>query len=1578
MNTQQQFFTNIVHSNAITFEAIDKIIGDLNKNIGLSAAFFENASWIIGNTTVENYDLSQIFGDYAYQVASDTNDALKQSLQNSISGVGHSTSYASFNVCTHISTTLLNYSFGLSSAFLSAQIYSFPSTGLTSTSIISVPYDFSLSGNQFNSHVTGTPLDIAVYGVENFNGAYTGTKLTQFTYSWSYCLGVTSLIVCLNYSSALSNPSYLQIYWGNSDANFISTGLTSSGGIYYSGQSAFINNVGVLTTNVKSSSLTQYSGRKNFWSNQVPYKLDFENRSFSGQGPYLWAADRINATLVDGVASQQDAPLRYPVTNEFLFSDVLTNTNNYNYVYSDFVTTGTGNNQGVNAYIRLSNLFGDDIAQKINESNIERVDENSVPLSLITFEKDPKKAGLNYSNGYVVSEYNQVLPSAFLKVVEDPYIWEAFANSLINTKNYYISAAAIKRLYLNTLDNFIADFFFGSNFNDVDVYFTGQNLVISNNALKYFMQPYGFNNNDPVNLTEYEEKSIYDTTKIVASREFATFSEGVLTMLNDFKLPANHSFEIYKPISFVCNGIDPYDQGTGFALDYTLNLTFQYQNQNYLNKTLYLMASKYLISENEYNTRIDNNQDTFGYYYLADPDSKDYSDYSVSSINEFRLYGYSGLIPDLKDGVSRPILCRAFSPKDTQKYTYEEYVAYLNSIGITNQDDINEKIQEYLDEGNSFYVVDLDTHSSEFVLLEDISICATNYTLNGTKYWNDQIPNPYRSLYGTEFGATGFVNLTANILGGTIDSVPSSPGPYTIANIPVGYNCRLSEVAISSVGKNQKNGTYTQWINVPANVYTIEQPVQLEYVILSNGNLDTTSIKILNYGANYSFGFGTFLTAAAFTTVGLGETHPYVVLNMDNISYFNAVVDASNTITSMVMSNPPPIGYRAGFKFNPRALVGLGYTSDANVNILLDYYPTVDSFIIGEDNLTVGDLENYSSFETPITNLDSLNYSSGEQYYNLYEDEIFNTIEVASTYGSKQISFVSINCKVIEKTTGNPSGSISMHIYALSGTEKTKVASSDEIPVSALSRSVYDTIDIPLEYSFTNTFYSGDGVTYWISIKQNLKNCVLSLQGSYLGISTSNFYVDSQNLFNSPNDLIICGGISTTGYDLDLGKFPVGITSIFGVDTLAQDTNTVVVYLRKDPSYVSAKNNIYIGVNSTYLSSTSNIYSNNILASSLSTTFVGYAFTFASNLSAGTVINYANVMSSNGLSENQIFIARSLANYDISAVGFATSSQVSINGSIANFNFVFNKLFSQVSNQKYAAFNYTDPSQFGLAKPNRLRVADPINVVDGYWSYYGKDINKPLSIYPRAAYSIATVIGTSSPTYAYLGYSHNIYVNLGYNSGGQYIQEGPITLLASPKWKTIWMSRGESDYKNFNIYNVINNTYRKSIDYVLGSATTNIGFNTSYKSAIFEGTFKPNGNTAIPLPISIGIGTQCGIQLYLNNSPAPIIDTFSVSTSDYQTINTNLDASFRENEIYFKALYYTFSTAAITISWNVGLGTTYINSDSSQNTAPAPYSLNSGRPIDNIVFFNVSKTIEDATSVNSGYPTGDSFIIRSS
>jgi hypothetical protein len=1575
MTTSQQFFNNILYSNALTYEALDEIIGDLNKNVGLIANFFQSASQVIGSTATENYDLASAFGAYESTIQSDNTDVLQQSLQNVTAGIANTISYPTIPVSTHISTSINSYSFGISSSYLAGQIYSISASGLAKSSSISIPYTFDVSGYQFKSHIFDVPLDFAVYGIDNFNGSnYTNANLIKFDYSWSYAT-TPNLLVKLNYLTSSITKYYLTFYWGNSAS--LSTGYVNQSGISYVGTQNFIANIGIYTTSLTVSSITNVSGRNNFWSNTVPYTIGFNSNCFIDPTPYVWAPERINAILFDGTESNFSQPLRYPILNNTNFSSYLNGSSNYSYIFGNLQTTGFASNQGTNANLSFVNLFNSNYYQNYDTVQIYKQYQNDIPLDILIFQKNPKKTNLNYSNGYSLIKNQQIIPSAFVKVITDPLIWSNFANNLIGAKNSYVSYNLLISNYLSTLDNFIADFFFGTNFNNVADYFTGSYLTVSKNTLKEFTQPYGYNNISPLNFTEYEEKAVYETTNIISSKQYLTFTEGRLSLLDTYNLPAETNFEIFKPISYVCNGIDPYNQGNSLNFDYTLNLTFNYQNQNVLNKVLYLMASKYLISESDYQNMINNNQDVTGYYYLADPTSTDTSSYSVSSIDEFRLYGYAGLIPDLKDGVIRPILTRAFSPVDTSKYTYDQYIQYLNSIGITNPDDINTAVQEYLDAGNTFYTINLNTQSDTFVSLSGISICATNYALNQTPYWNSVL-TPLIESPSTNSSNSGFTNLNATIYSGIVTSLSGSLPGYTIYNVPVGYNCYVTGVIVNSLGNFQTPGTYTSWIAPPSNLITNEQPAQIQYTILNSGILNPSSIQILNPGANFYFDFSTYLNVG-FTTVGLGTTNANITVVLSNLARFTATVDSHYNLQSFVQTSAPAIGYNAGFKLNSNCFYGVGYTAIANVNILINNYPTVDSFLISNSNLSVGVLENLNNFQNPNTNLSSLNYTAGTQNYVMYENELFNSLITPSSYGGTQISYISIYCKLIEFSNSNPAGYIQANIYTINNYSRNLVASSEPIYADQINQNAYSTLNIPITYTFENTGPTLQSTSYWVSISQNLQGCLLSIQGSFSGITTSNYSISTSYIYNDQNTITIFGGISTGPYDLDLGKTTIGITSIFGSNSISTSTNSLVVYLRRDTSYGITSNQISVSLNTINNSQSNIIVSNPVNISSLSTTFTGIGFTFNSSISSSTTIGLATFIFSDTIGSNQVYIGRSLGQYDVSQIGLATSSQIGVGATDVNFNFFFNRLFNQVSNTIYGAFNYTDNSQFGLAKPNTLRVMSPVNVVDGYWSFRSTPIFAPVSIYPRAFLSNSSIIGTSSPSYQYVGYTHDIWLNIGYNSGGVYYQPSPIYLPANPTWQATWMTRNTSNYTDFDVFNVVQNTYLSSINYQSGTANTTIGVSTSPLSAIFEGTFYPQGNLSVPVPLTIGYGASSGVQVFINNSTQPFINTFNVIPSVSTSVTASLSTSVRDSSVNFKIYYFTLSTASISVSWNVGSGNTLVNYASSNNTnSSSPVSLNSGYPIDQIVFMNISQTQSEAISVNNGFPPGDSFVIRSS
>jgi len=1592
MNTAQKFFHNIIHNNAITYQVLDSTIGDLDKNSRLAAKVYEQSSQILGNSISQNEDLLSVLISsangypifYNQQFLSDNSDTLKQSLQNSYMGIGYTSVYATFDISTHISTNLFSYNASISSSFISAQIYKVTNSSITNTSrIICSQSDLYFDGYFFRSHLSDIPLDISIYGLDGFNGTnYNSSNLIKFDFAWSSINSINNLIINLNYSASSSNY-YFCIYWGCYDSAFLSTTLISNNFVY-SGTNNFINNIGVNTTSLVAKSLSKQFSRKNFWNNRLPYSLGFLQSSFVDSNYYLFTPDRLNQNLYDGIPSSYSAPEKYLINSSVTLQSVAANLDQYIYLFFDSTPSGTSGSQNVFSSVNGYEMFTSKYDIDLDSYYYQRINYKNAPLFYIKLQKNPAKSNLANSFNYEVIDYKQLAPSAFVKNLQDTNIWDNFAFNVRKNKNYYSDLAKIIVDYLSTLDNFIATFLFGTNSSDVSSFFQSQQLTISQRTLKNFTQPYGYNDIDPLNFSEYEEKSIYKATNIVPSKEFVTFTQGMLKTIDNYSLPENVSFEIFKPLSVVCNGIDPYSQGTGLAFDYALNLTFEYQNQNTLNKTLYLMASKYFLSQKDYENRVALNQDTTGYYYYVDPvNTQDNTQpYSVSSINEFYLYGYAGLIPDLKDGVTRPILTRQFSPQDGTKFTYDQYVAYLKSQNPNITDDqLNDKIQEYLDNGNQFYTIDTQSHNSNFTKLSGLSLSATNMinTLYSNKFWNDVYPSSQTGYNpGNEGDKFGFTNLYSQINSGI-----ASLGTSVISNISVGNDCNVVKINVLGLGASQVPGTYKSWILPPRAYITTEQAAQIQYNISSSGYLDGGSIQILNNGSGFSFEFPYTLTDVPLNGVGAYNAQIYAV--MDNCAKFTGLTSylktgAGYAITSFTMTSAPKYGYNAGFKFNPYALNILGITNTSvDINILLNNFSTMDSFIISNAGLSAGDLENLASYTTPSNNFSQINYTIGTSPFVLYDDSLFNSISIPSNLLGSKVNAISLNAKLIQLSGYVPSGTIQLNVYDSDQSNQINnvIGSSDLIQSSNVNSNNFSTLTIPLNFTLPRNSVNqingqvNSSTLIWVEVKQNLNNCFLALYGTYKGISTSGISISTSYLSNSVIPVVIPGSISTIPKsDLDIGRSNINfnILNNYNYTTI----NSCNLYLRKNSNFnVSSSNYIYLAIQT----SGGFVYSNQIPYSSITTTFTGIGFTFSS-INTNTIIS-SNLISSIPLGKDQVYLSRDLSLYN---VGAGNTSLLQI-GTTVLFDYNFDIIFQGINKNLYGAFNYTDTSQFSLAPPNLLRAQSPLYIADGYWAFSNKAINQPISIYPRAYLSASTLINDSSLQYSYLGYTNSIFVNLGYNSNSVYKQE-LITLNAQPTWKSTWMFRNNSNFKDFSLHDVAQISYNDSINYVPGTISTLINITSpTIMNAIFEGTFTPNFtgiSTPAFVPLTVNIGTSGGVQVYINNSVSPIINTFTVVSSASTSIIYNLDSTTIQNPINFSVYYFTLSTASISMYWNLGIGQTLVNKFSSVLSSNSPYVINAGYPVDNLIFMNISKSLSDAQSVNFGFPPGDSFIIRSS
>ncbi len=283
---------------------------------------------------------------------------------------------------------------------------------------------------------------------------------------------------------------------------------------------------------------------------------------------------------------------------------------------------------------------------------------------------------------------------------------------------------------------------------------TGQGSILLRKLLKRpyadILQP---ELDEPLAI-QFEPESI----KIIESISSLPPSTEMLRLNSDYlfltgkQINVPTTFELYHEPTDNCSSADASSSGSKVGIDYNLRMHLEDQNQNVLVKDLKINASKFFVTVDEYNKRKEQEQSVVGYF------TKD----NLNTIEEWRLQGTAGVIPDLVMGENRTITARYVSPEDTTKQTEEQFRAGLAAQGYS-QEDIDERVLRYLEDGGTFYSIDLSRYNNEFVTLRDASISMTTFSVATTPYFDDNLiefykvqevePDPimYSSLYADSF-----------------------------------------------------------------------------------------------------------------------------------------------------------------------------------------------------------------------------------------------------------------------------------------------------------------------------------------------------------------------------------------------------------------------------------------------------------------------------------------------------------------------------------------------------------------------------------------------------------------------------------------------------------------------------------------------------------------------------------------------------------------------------------------------------------------------------------------------------------
>ena len=247
----------------------------------------------------------------------------------------------------------------------------------------------------------------------------------------------------------------------------------------------------------------------------------------------------------------------------------------------------------------------------------------------------------------------------------------------------------------------------------------------------------------PMNI--YGANSISDWSNISPTINFASMNYTGASLEN-YKLNRNSTFEIYFQKTNLDNLQDDENTGNKLSKDYSFKIKFADTNENFIYKTIYVNASKYFISDDEYSDRQNKNLSVDGYFKLGtEEERKLNSSGTLNSINDFRLFGNSAIIPDLSMGSSKVISPKQFAPADSTKISKADYIANLKSANpLITQNEINQKISEY-ELTKSFYTTDTSSVTSQYARVDDFGVTISDYT-NTDVYW---ISNQFEAIGST-------------------------------------------------------------------------------------------------------------------------------------------------------------------------------------------------------------------------------------------------------------------------------------------------------------------------------------------------------------------------------------------------------------------------------------------------------------------------------------------------------------------------------------------------------------------------------------------------------------------------------------------------------------------------------------------------------------------------------------------------------------------------------------------------------------------------------------------------------------
>lgn len=626
--------------------------------------------------------------------------------------------------------------------------------------------------------LTNTPKDLAIYshkllvsyGYDSSLSLYGGSmgvlgvsdKLTKLAYNIIECnsLGNTfgrnrdyyKINIKLESGTSWLNNLWFHfvIYWSTHDTYFLNSYPT-----YFSGTALTFNN-----NNINTNWLVH--GKKSFFNRAVTSGIGFSKTGVNDTNIYLYNTNNTNHTYRENIYTSVKNPFRYKISENVINSAIgITNellgykNLNSNEILPIIIAAKNSGLYYDEPEINLEVFAGEPISLfdfDLDYSEIDYYpsipfDYNAIAKIILQYPSSSQSDVAVFStttdfekNDVSIVYIEMLADNSLIGIQSDVDLATYFTNSFYNLstkirkddfEKYFFNLASkiVSRFSRYDISKIRSAYHFENDASQ-------ENLAL-HNLLKNPKDNLLLNTQEPyqIDLNVNAGDVVKDYSKLQPTINIAGFSSTSL-YINNKILSSDTNFEVYLE-KYDDNSFDAMnDSGNSLEKDYSFRIQFSNTKSEMTIKDLYVNASKYYLTDNDYQYRVDNNLSVVGYY----------KSNTLNTINDFRLYSYAGVIPDLKMQNYRAIDTKQNAPYDTERITESDYeLSLLSQNPSLNKNDL---IVAKTGFGitDSFYVVDTQQPSAQFNTIRNLGITISDYVLNSDSHWF----NNTNQLYGLE------------------------------------------------------------------------------------------------------------------------------------------------------------------------------------------------------------------------------------------------------------------------------------------------------------------------------------------------------------------------------------------------------------------------------------------------------------------------------------------------------------------------------------------------------------------------------------------------------------------------------------------------------------------------------------------------------------------------------------------------------------------------------------------------------------------------------------------------------------